>query len=215
MPNDQAASSPVKKRTKQPEDIIGLRFGRLLVVGEAKRDKSSKKLLCLCDCGEQCVVRRPNLLYGGSRSCGCLRAEISGARTRTHGMSKTAIYKVWCGMIERCENPLSTGYHKYGARGVRVCERWKSFDLFYKDMGPRPTRKHSIDRVDNNGPYAPDNCRWATAEEQQSNTRKSVRVAVNGCLITAAEAERVFGINRNRIYSRIRSGRSIDDLILK
>ena len=123
-----------------------------------------------------------------------------------HGMHKTSEFRIWLGMKARCLNPANPGHENYGGRGITVCDRWMSFANFFEDMGKRPTRYHSIERIDNDGDYEPGNCIWATRAEQNRNTRQNVYLTKDGITLTAAEWADRLGISRPTVYGRIRKG---------
>jgi hypothetical protein len=157
-------------------NLAGTRFGRLTAVEYAGYRAGGGVWACVCDCGAKLECYSANLRRGKSQSCGCFRTEVSTARMLRHGHARrglvTSEHRIWRGMIERCTNPNSKSHKYYGGRGIRICERWGSFEHFIADMGLRPSPAHSIDRIDVNGNYEPANCRWATAFQQARNKRK-------------------------------------------
>lgn len=158
------------------KDISGLRSGRLIAIELSKINSRGAFWVCICDCGNKSIVIGSNLRNGRTKSCGCLRKELLIKRNTSHNMSKSAPYRTWRAMKNRCYNKKHPQYHDYGGRGVAVCDRWlNSFENFYSDMGDKPTSQHSIDKIDNNGNYEPKNCRWATATQQVRNQRISKR----------------------------------------
>jgi len=162
-------------------DLSGKRFGRLTVIGQAEvRDKHGRVLWnLLCDCGKEVCYETGRFKYGNTNSCGCYRQEKVGNEHRKHGLSKTPIYQCWVAMKKRCQNPKSSDYYLYGERGIKVCERWSIFENFYADMGDKPEGM-TIDRIDCNADYTPENCRWASITEQARNKRNTIKVTFNG-----------------------------------
>lgn len=150
--------------------ISGQTFGRLTSI----RALENYKWLFICQCGKEHQANIYRVISGGILSCGCLRRERCGNTHRTHGKSKTSEYNIWIGLRDRCLNPNNNTYEYYGGRGISVCSRWlSSFENFYEDMGPKPSKKHSIDRIDPDCNYEPSNCRWSTPIEQMNNRRPS------------------------------------------
>ncbi|EAX3122608.1 AP2 domain-containing protein [Salmonella enterica] len=149
----------------------GDRFSRLTFIEELPSDKKHRRGLFSCDCGENKVMRLCGVINGSIRSCGRLQSENASKCNKKHGMKKTREYNSWDSMIQRCENTKNDRYYDYGGRGITVCERWHDFSEFYADMGDRPEGA-TLDRINNSLGYSPENCRWSTLSEQQSNRRK-------------------------------------------
>lgn len=149
--------------------IDGKTFGRLFVVGAAHVGRDACRVrACICICGNFCYVSPRNLVSGMTKSCGCLVKENSGPIR--HGLNKSPEHRIWVGMRSRCRDSGSKDYKWYGARGIKVCKRWNIFENFLADMGCRPPGK-SLDRINNEKGYSPNNCRWATAKQQANNRR--------------------------------------------
>ena len=154
--------------TKQ---MMGKKFGLLTVVGEAANSNTGRKRwLCKCECGGEVIKQVGDLQSGNTRSCGCYRKQRMINRNMTHGEAGTRTYRIWAYMKYRCAD---AGREEYGGRGITVCDRWTRFEPFLADMGEAPAGK-SIDRINNDAGYSPDNCRWATPAEQAQNKRDTV-----------------------------------------
>lgn len=189
---------------KTIKDIRGQRFGRLI----ALRVRVRVYWECKCDCGQPTTVLGESLRLGLTKSCGCINSErvTKGLRT-THGhnprRSRSPEYSMWAGMIYRCTNKNALNYSKYGGRGIKVCERWTSFENFLADVGPRPSLTHTLDRIDNDGIYEPGNCRWATNTEQLRNTQRNRLITFNSQTFTLAEWAEKVGIDSRTIAARL------------
>lgn len=200
-------------------DLTGRRFGRLLVLKVAGKDKQNKRVWeCLCDCGNLTIVRGSTLVEGKTRSCGCYGRERAietlAVASITHGKSADPVYYIWEGMKARCYNENSDSYSRYGGRGIKVCDTWlNSFEAFYKDMGDPPVG-YTLDRVDNNGDYCKENCRWATASEQARNRSSCKIITLGGKTKPLIEWLEDFGMPRETYYSRIKSGLSPEQALL-
>lgn len=171
---------------KPQKNYAGMIFGRLTVIDYLEHRNGHAFWSCQCVCGKSKSVSSTNLKNGHTQSCGCLEAETFRSHRTTHGMSKSPEFQSWQRMLGRCKyayrtNPNYKAHLYYLDRGIAVCERWaNSFENFFADMGPKPTPKHSLDRIDNDKGYSPENCRWATAREQALNKRSATILNYKG-----------------------------------
>jgi hypothetical protein len=195
---------------KRFQDLTGQVFGRLTAISYDGMVENRAAWVCRCECGQNVVVLGKNLKQGLTQSCGCLHREMLKTSCVTHGNARlgkvTREYQTWVRMIDRCENANYKDFHRYGGRGITVCERWReSFEAFLADMGERPSDDHSIDRFpDTNGNYEPSNCRWATKKEQANNRRSNVKHLVNGQMLCVPDIAKILNVPESLLYKWIR-----------
>lgn len=188
------------------------KFGRWFVLGRSSTTGNSGQVLwdCKCDCGVTRPVQASGLVSGSSQSCGCLNREA----ITSHGMTGSPEYLAWQSAKSRCYNPNTENYPDYGGRGIRVCDSWlESFENFYRDMGPRLSDVHSLERREGNGDYEPNNCIWATWDTQANNRRNNVLVEIDDVWLTKSEAARCIGISKELLNLRMSKGMTIDEIM--
>lgn len=207
-------------RRNHLDDLTGRKFGRLKVLSlHSVVGDGLTKWTCKCECGNIHIAHRASLLSGHSKDCSGRRIKCkfstTGQHVTTHGLCSVPEYVVWQMMRQRCRNKKSSAYPNYGARGIEVCDRWEDFAVFYADMGPRPTAKHSIDRFpDVNGNYEPSNCRWADDTEQAMNKRNNNRITIGGITRCNMEWSRIIGIHPNTLNWRVKMGKSDAEIMM-
>lgn len=185
----------------------GQRFARFVFIKEVQRRNGIRFGLFKCDCGNEVESNIYSVRYGQSQSCGCYVKDVNKAMRTKHGLTNTPEYAAWLAMRARCYRPTTENYARYGGRGITVCDRWlSSFEIFLFDMGRRPTPHHSLDRIDNDGNYGPNNCRWATHDEQQQNRSVTLFLTIGGEKKAIKHWSDISGISYGRIYSRIQEG---------
>lgn len=198
----------IKASSKKPYiNLIGNRYGRLTVVSlvnDIAGTNVPTRWLCKCECGNETTVMGYNLRNGNTRSCGCVQREKAAARFRTHGGKGTRLYIIWQHMLRRCNSKSNPAYRLYGGRGITVCKEWHEFELF-RDWALKNgyADNLSIDRIDVNGNYEANNCRWVTQREQNLNRRNNVRIAFNGEIKTLSEWGKVFGCHQSAVCRTI------------
>lgn len=201
---------------KNMRDLTGSRFGWLLVIERdesyiSSNGKKKAKWICQCDCGNITSVLACNLISGKIRSCGCYSREINSQRMKeqaiTHGGSRTRLYRIWQGMLERCKNPKATNYKNYGGRGIRVCTEWENFEAFRDwSLSHGYNDSLSIDRRSNDDGYNEKNCRWYTPREQSNNRRNTHFLEIDGISQPVSYWCEQYGVNYNVVKSRLRNG---------
>lgn len=180
---------------------IGFKLNRLTLLAVIPKDGGALKGRWACECGS--VVNLPiyKVVSNKTKSCGCFRREATRARGKkktTHGKSNIPEYHVYHAVLARCTKPTADAFYWYGQRGIKICERWlghNGFENFFSDMGPRPSKDYSIERLNNNGDYSPDNCVWATRREQSANRRNTIRMTILGKSMCQAEFARMLGVS--------------------
>lgn len=198
-----------RKSRKINKICLYARCGDLIVIDDYRyKHRNHKYIYCQCDCGKVIKVREDCFASGVTWHChNC----INHPDKFQHGKWKTSEFGIWAGMLQRCYNQNAYGYNRYGGRGITVCESWKSsFQCFYDEMGQRPSKKHTIDRIDNDGNYCKENCRWATSKQQHNNRSNNRYIEFNGVRRTATEWAEFSGIDVHVMYGRINDGWSIE-----
>lgn len=192
-------------------DLIGQRFGRLVVIEDVGMFRASwgtrRAWRCRCDCGEECTKPTLALRSGYAQSCGCFRREVTGAARRKHGGSSLSserrkTYLIWKKMRGRCQCPTDQGYSDYGGRGIAICHRWQDYAAFESDMGLCPSG-HSIERKNVNGNYEPDNCEWLPKRLQSRNRRDTRYVVLDEKMLSLAAACESIGISANYVHGLV------------
>lgn len=188
------------------EDLTGRTFGRLTVVSRAENSKGGKaRWLCRCQCGNECIVYSCSLKSGNTKSCGCFRKEENHKRAMTHGMSKSKLFTIWWAMICRCENENNKSYPNYGGRGICVCDEWHDSSAFFEwALNNGYSDGLSIERIDVDEGYSPDNCKWITREKQAHNKRNNFMVDFEGEQKRLVQLCEEYGIDYSTVYQRVR-----------
>jgi hypothetical protein len=196
------------------KDFLGKRFGKLVILKEVERSYCGKiparNVLCKCDCGNEIVTGFTSVRNGGSKSCGCSMAEFVSKSKIKHGLCidknghRASVYSTWSKMKSRCLNPKLKDYKYYGGRGIKVCERWLfSIENFLEDMGDKPDKDYSIERVDVNGDYCPENCKWIHRKLQNRNTRTSKYIEYNNKQLLLSEWCKELNLNYSIMRHRV------------
>lgn len=187
------------------------RYGKLTAIA-AQKINDRWYLECICDCGARKTIRRDHVLSGKVVSCGCYGRTLGATNTKTHGMSKTPLYRTWKNMRRRCDYMRGAEYYRYGGRGIRVCNEWANFTAFYEwamQNGYQPGL--SIDRIDNDGNYCPENCRWVTSKDQALNRSSNSYITFNGETKHVSEWDKAIGSAKSgRVRARLNAGWSIE-----
>lgn len=214
----QDAAAGVLFGEEMKKNYEGMKCGRLTVL-RTYRDGKHLRAECLCECGKICTPIATNVRPNKQVSCGCYRHEVlkAGVHPKTHGQSNrkkpTSEYWAWGAMKRRCNVASDKMYPHYGGRGIYVCDRWLRFENFFSDMGKKPSRSHSLERINNDGPYSRENCRWATKKEQASNTRGNVILNVMGKQMLLRDVAVLFGLDQGVISKRMKSGLSVMEAV--
>ena len=203
------------------KDIIGNKYNKLKATKHVNTIRKNTYTIhmyeFICDCGNSKIINFNNVKYGYTKSCGCLSKEFNKKLFTKHGFSTTRICRTWHGIIQRCLHKNSISYKHYGGRGISVCKEWKDdFMSFYNWANKNGYKKDlTIDRIDNNGNYTPDNCRWATRKEQNINKRNTRYIIFNGKEMLIQDWAKETGIKRTTIIERLKRGWSIKEALSK
>lgn len=203
-------------------DLSNKKFGRLTAKSVDRTKTRRIYWNCVCDCGNHCSVASIKLVSGETKSCGCLRKEVTSKRQKKHGLTKTTLHNAWINMKTRCENPIHNEYFRYGGRGITYCEQWKSFDNFMEwalKNGFREDKDNngrtllSLDRIDNNANYCPENCKWSTRIEQARNKCNNKNYEYKGKIYCLTELEEISPVRIDTIRRRINKGWSVEKAV--
>lgn len=210
-----------KRKKDNGGTIVGLRFGRLVVQEKAGRKGKDVAYRCLCDCGAEKLVVGSSLMNGDTRSCGCLAKDVTHALLYENGDSNPGsanrrLYGIWAGMKERCQNTDFRDYYRYGGRGITVCDEWQNW-VDFRDWALSHGYQDdlSLDRIDNESGYRPDNCRWATASVQTNNTRANLKIVFHGSVYTGAQFARLTDIPYSFVGAKAHQGFNGEDILIK
>lgn len=188
-------------------------FGLLTFLRDAGVNKHGKRLWQLkCACGQETVAIATAVRNGHTKSCGCQKRK---GNRKTHGQRRSRIYAIWCNMKARCDNSAHKSYHNYGARGISYAPQWADFEVFLRDVGAPPTPKHTLDRIDNDGSYEPNNVQWALRQVQSRNTRQNFWVEIDGETRCMHDWCAIYGISGPAVYRRLASGEDIVSAITR
>lgn len=198
-------------------DLTGQRYGRLKVIKYVGIRRTHKAYLCKCDCGTEKIITSSDLRSGRVKSCGCYKQELITDKNTTHGLRDHRLYRIWANMKSRCYNPNSTHYKHYGGRGIQICDQWRNdFKAFYDwAMKNGYSDELSIDRIDINGDYEPNNCRWATDNEQARNTSTNKIFTINNESKSLIEWCEIYNINYRTVQDRLNRDWDIIDALTK
>ena len=217
-----------KELSKKQIDYTGQKFGRLTFVGYIGRKKNKSTWLLRCDCGKEFEKPAREIVSGNTSSCGCMAKELRLKRFTRHGMHKTPLYQKYQDMIRRCYNPDTVRYECYGAKGVKVCKEWLkenngfenfkswAFENGYKEYDPNKTARKDVltlDRIDNNGDYSPENCRWAKFKVQENNKSNNVYMWYKGTRYSLKELSERFDISYSIVQRKYHKGLSAEEIV--
>jgi hypothetical protein len=197
--------------TKRPPMAPAQRYGRLTAIEFIDSNATRHaRWRFKCDCGREHIAFARNVRSGKVSSCGCYNHEKHSRGRLTHGRVGTPEYEAWRAMRRRCLNPTDGSFSNYGGRGITICERWGTFETFFADMGERPSPSHSLDRIDNERGYEPDNCRWATHAEQARNRRDTHLIDFQGGMMALRDVAKLVGLSERTIRNRLEQGWSVE-----
>lgn len=193
-------------------DLTGKSFGKWLVLYYAGGNGQGATWLCVCECGTERVVTASTMVGGRSRSCGCDLSGVYVSHGHQRGGKQSPTYMTWRAMLRRCSDSGHPSYKDYGGRGIKVCDAWKSFEAFLSDMGERPKGKN-LDRIDCDGDYTAENCRWLTNRENNNNRRNNHHIEFNGQTLTVSQWADVLGIKVGTIRARLSRGANTEQAL--